>query len=136
MTNLHDGIRAWANGIYPTEAAAELLIRSGLATDDAGFYGDAIGGLVELRADKIIDRARTYSHSQEKILRLVISLLGQQDINLKDAFRGLDRTNLQLALAAISHAAGAHEQTGWTVNDGDNGIVAHPDGPVIAWPAP
>lgn len=24
MTNLHEGIRAWAKGIYPTEAAAEL----------------------------------------------------------------------------------------------------------------
>jgi hypothetical protein len=134
MTNLHDGIRAWAKGIYPTEAAAELLIRSGLATDGADFYGDPDGEFVELRADKIIDRARTYSHSQEKILRLVVSLLGERDINLKDAFRGLDRGNLQLALAAISHAAGAHEQTGWTVNDGDNGTVSNPDGPVVAWP--
>jgi hypothetical protein len=136
MTNVHDGIRSWAKGIYPTEAAVELLIRTGLATDDAGFYGDTDGPFIELRADKIIDRARSYSHSQEKILRLVISLLGEQDINLNDAFRGLDRTNLQLALAAISHAAGAHEMTGWTVNDGDNGIVTNPDGPVISWPAP
>ncbi|WIE81095.1 hypothetical protein [Curtobacterium sp. MCSS17_016] len=134
MTTLHDGIRAWAKGIYPTEAAVELLIRTGLATDDADFYGDTNSAFIEVRADKIIDRARSYSHSQEQILRLVASLLGEQNVNLKDAFRGLDRTNLQLALAAISHAAGAHEMTGWTVNDGDNGTVSNPDGPVVAWP--
>ncbi len=131
MTTLHDGIRAWAKGIYPTEAATELLIRAGLATDTAGFYGDEDGPYIELRADKIIDRARTYSHSQEKILRLVVSLLGEQDVNLKDAFRGLDRTNLQLALAAISHAAGAHE----TLTHGGTSTRPSSDGPAVGWPA-
>lgn len=31
-SEVHEALRAWARGIYPTEAATELLIRTGMVS--------------------------------------------------------------------------------------------------------
>lgn len=112
---LHAALRAWARGIYPTEAAVELLIRSGLARagdpwvqpgDDPGWWWldtDA------LRA--ALDEGTHHSGGERRVLSVVASLGGHSPdgFALSEALPGLDRNHLALVLAALAHAAGSHE---------------------------
>lgn len=113
------GLRAWAKGVYATEAAAELLVRSGLAAH-ASFLSDRSQPLIEIRPDWIPEVMAGYSASEQEFLSVIISLLGDTPVDLSRVFSYLDRNSAQLVLAALSHASGAHEQ---------------PDGPFVTWPA-
>lgn len=113
MAQIDDEVRAWARGIYPAEAGAELLLRAGLAA--AGPWlrrAEATGGLwldADLITDDTIGRL---SGGQQRILRIAASLLGGAPVNLYEEVPGLDRDHLALVLAAIAHAGGSHEHSG------------------------
>ncbi|MCZ2825399.1 MULTISPECIES: hypothetical protein [unclassified Modestobacter] len=65
------------------------------------------------------------SGGQLRLLRAAASLAEGQPLDLADLTAGLDRAELVLLLAALSHAAGSHEH-----DDGDGASV----GPVVPWP--
>ena len=71
---------------------------------------------------------------QLRLLRAAASLADGQPVDLADLTAGLDRAELTLLLAALSHAAGSHEHRE-VVRDRDG--APHPGpplGPVVGWP--
>lgn len=110
-----EALRAWAKGIYPTEAGTELLIRTGLAhagypwvrrnSDDPDCWW--------IDAERITgDTIGVYSGGQQRTLRIAAALLGGEPSALGEDIPGLDREHLALVLAAIAHAGGSHEHSG------------------------
>jgi hypothetical protein len=104
------GLRAWAKGLYPTEAAAELLIR---ALDGRLLNGPWIeptgGDMYWFDADHV-DDGGYLSGGEQRILRIAASLASSSyQISLSDQLSGLDRKTLALVLAAVAHANGSHE---------------------------
>lgn len=109
-----DALREWAKGIYPTESAVELLIRTGLA--EAGPWlrrNSEFSDRWWIDADQINDDViGVYSGGQQRLLRIAAALLGGQPVNLYEDVPGLDRQHLAQVLAAIAHAGGSHEHSG------------------------
>jgi hypothetical protein len=115
MSKHHDQLRAWAKGLYPTEAAVELLIRFA----DGRFAGtgyrwiepdDYLGYVVDW--EKLRDGAVSgpYSGGERRILGIVASLGSPYcQVSMHEATAGLGPHNGALVLAAISHALGSHE---------------------------
>ena len=112
---LHAALHAWARGIYPTEAAVELLVRSGLARpgdpwvkpgDDPGWWWLDFEALVAA-----LEEGTYHSGGERRLLAIAASLGGHSPASfaLGDAAPGLDRGHLALVLAAVAHAAGSHE---------------------------
>ena len=112
--NIHDQLRAWAKGMYTTEAATELLIRAfdgrfaepgnaWIQPTQTGYWVDFTG---------ISGHIGALSGGEQRLLRIAASI-GSSDVqvNLSDGITGLDRKTLHLVLAAIAHAGGSHEQT-------------------------
>lgn len=111
---LVEGLRAWAKGMYTTEAAAELLIRAcngrllrgpWIRTDQAE------PGIVWLDTDRAGDAAYL-SGGELRVLRIAASLASSQfPVSLSDEIPGLGRGDLELVLAAVAHAGGSHEHS-------------------------
>jgi hypothetical protein len=112
---VHDQLRAWARGLYTTEAATELIIRAfngrfattgqpWIRPTDHGHWTDF---------DAIPEHLGALSGGEQRLLRIAASI-GSSDplINLGDDITGLDRSTLHLVLAAIAHTGGSHEQSG------------------------
>ncbi|KGN41008.1 hypothetical protein [Knoellia aerolata] len=126
--DLEAGLRRWAAGSYPDEAAVELLIRTGW-TRRAGFINDCIHPL-EGRAGSWIDWERVEqiivgerdspvlaaSSGELRVLRVAHSLAYGL---LAGTVTGLDRAHLDLVLAAIAHAGGSHQHNGPLTPDPD-----------------
>jgi hypothetical protein len=81
---MEDGLRAWAKGMYTTEAAVGLLIRTGQAvglgepTDD--------GAMWWIDWSTAIDRAGARSGGERRIVAIACSLgSSEQSVNLSDA---------------------------------------------------
>jgi len=96
-------LRRWADGYSPTAAAAtELLIRTGFAEP----------GNPWVHADNWIDFDRIEGNigelpgGQQRVLRIAASLFGSVPIALGTEVAGIDRSYLELVLAAISHVHG------------------------------
>jgi hypothetical protein len=129
VSALHTAIRAWAKGLYPTEAGAELLIRSGWADRLNG------GGWVDWSDDettafpKVGDYLRNtgyMSGGERRQIRLIASFLSQEQglypaegdaaPNLRtvlgEDLPGVDRSFIRLVQSAVGHAAGLHESGG------------------------
>lgn len=119
MTNttseVHEALRAWARGIYPTEAAAELLIRTGMVStgdswvqpgDDPGWWWINFEELA-----RALNAGTAHSGGERRLLSIAASLGGHSPdgFQLADALPGLDRKHLGLVLAAVAHAGGSHE---------------------------
>lgn len=113
------GLRARARGLYPVEAAVELLLahdawprrrdfrRSALWVSDDG--PEFIG--VDWTAARELDLHAPASRSELAILTVAASLADHDTgVHLGDALTGLDQTNTTLVLHAIAHAAGWHER--------------------------
>lgn len=121
-SSLAEQLRAWARGLYPTEAGVELLVRafdgqlarrglSWVVEQDERAYvdADALAASVESGA---------WSGGERRVLTIVASLLDdERTVSLNDVLPGLDRPHLELVLAAVAHAAGSHEQNGLTYDD-------------------
>lgn len=148
LVDLESALLRAAVGDYAAEAAVLLLANSGQwlpRLQAAGLItialdGDAADGgpwaVVPwtdvdgaLRAGTI-----TGTGGELRLLQAAASLADGQPIDLADLTAALDREELTLLLAALSHAAGSHEHRAVT-RDGEG--VAHAGeqlGSVVAWP--
>ena len=113
-------LRACARGIYPDEAAIELLIchntflRRGDFTrhittgeHDHRGNGAARAAIDWAAATTALDAgAPPCSGGERRIFRLAASLAAGLPVNLRDALTGLDEHNLTLAISAFIHASG------------------------------
>lgn len=120
-----EGLRAWAQGVYPQEAAVELLIRTGwtqrhafltdVVTDgDSGPWvdWDRLGQILEGGGEGDANRVSgilAASGGELRVLRLAHSIAVG---DLGTLLPGLDRTTADLVLAAMVHANGSHEHSG------------------------
>lgn len=126
---VHDQLRAWAKGIYTTEAATELLIRAfgGRFADPGNPWiqptdnGPGPGPAYWIDFAGIGDSIGVLSGGEQRLLRIAASIGSSEAlVNLSDDISGLDRPTLHLVLAAIAHAAGSHEHSDMIV-DAANG---------------
>lgn len=119
-------LRQWAAGMYPSEAAVEVLLRfqhGRFASRENPWIADRDGGGVWLDVDQLTpENTGALSGGEQRILRLVASLLGGAPVNLYEDLPGLDRETLDLMLAAIAHTAGSHEHS-HVVADHEAGIA-------------
>ncbi len=112
-----DDLLAWAEGMYTTEAAVELLIRG-----FNGRFADVGYPWIQLNAkggywldlEAIPATVGVLSSGERAYLLIAASIgLGGSDgdsvtVNLSDALPSLGRQQLDLVLAAVAHASGSH----------------------------
>lgn len=133
-------MRAWAKGAYDCEAAVELLIRSGLADRTAVAACWTASGFQHEQFLKTVTSS-AWSGGERRLMVIAANLLTIDDdgeplqpVDLGWTMSGLDRRSLQLALAALAHAGGSHQQ-----NDIDeSGFPVLGEGylpPLVDWPA-
>lgn len=129
------GLRAWAGGVYATEAAVELLVRSfggRFADPSQPWIRHRLGGYW-LDTDALAEMSGALSSGQSRVLAVVQALAANRPLaDLGDVLAGLDRENLVLILAAFSHAAGSHEHA-LVRCDGPTASYYQP-GPIVLWP--
>ena len=107
-----EGLRAWAKGLYPLEAATELLIRGGFAQSWRPWVLGRDHGGYWIDFTEIPVNVGGASGGERRFLLFAASLSDVVDLpgdTLGDLVSGLDRGNVNLILAAIAHAAGTHE---------------------------
>ncbi len=147
MTDVHEALRCWAKGLYPLEAGVELLIRScGGRFANPGQpwvqQGDRPGRWWIDAEQMTDDNYGVLSGGETRLLRIAASLLEGPPVDLSRNLAGLDREHLQLVLAAIAHAGGSHEHSGWPARnphesrDACGGMVIGPIrlGSLYPWP--
>lgn len=108
------GLRRWANGVYPLDAAVELLARAfGGRFARVGHPWVAQGdgpNVYWLDVEQLTaENTGAYSGGERRLLALVASLAGGAPVNLYEEVPGLDRDLTALFLAAVAHANGSHE---------------------------
>jgi hypothetical protein len=119
-------LRAWANGLFASEAAVELLIAHDVwprrrdfrftlvdAVDDGWGPLGAVVPMASIDWDSVeaFLVSAPASRSEISVLRLAASLAGATVSRpLHDATAGLDETNTTLLLNAIAHRCGWHER--------------------------
>jgi hypothetical protein len=108
-------LRAWARGIYPDEAAVELLISHATFLRRADFTsrfistsasGDGLAAIDWAAAIAALDAGLPCSGGEQRMLRLAASLGDGTPVNLRDALTGIDDHGIQLVVQAVMHAAG------------------------------
>jgi hypothetical protein len=119
-------LRAWASGLFASEAAVELLIAHDVwarrrdflftlvdAVDDGWAPRGAVVPMTAIDWDRVeaLLASAPASRSEISVLRLAASLAGSTVSRpLHDATAGLDETNTTLVLNAIAHRCGWHER--------------------------
>jgi hypothetical protein len=118
-------LRAHANGVYPLEAAAELLIshRTWLRRADfrdrfihhGASITDGLTAMAEIDWPAAIT-ALDYgdlaaSSSEQQILRLAASIADGIPIDLRDTLTSLDDRNINLVITAVLHTSGRPPNT-------------------------
>jgi hypothetical protein len=113
-------LRACAHGIYPDEAAIELLIGHATFLDRDDFTrhittsahdrpgSEAAHAAIDwtAAATALDAGALPCSGGERRIFRLAASLAAGLPVNLRDALTGLDEPNLTLAITAFMHTSG------------------------------
>ena len=127
MTITHAGLRAWAKGLYPLEAAVELLVRVAGGRFASPCYPwiqpcDQPGWWWLNHVAITDDNLGALSGGEQRILRIVASLAAGQPVNLYADLPGLDRELMSLVLAAMAHANGSHEHPDIHI-DHDRGLA-------------
>lgn len=113
-------LRAWARGIYPDQAAVELLIShatflrradftSRFITTHASNDGTSLAAIDWTAAITALDTTLPCSGGEQRMLRLAASLGDGIPVNLRDALTGIDGHGIQLVLQAVLHAAGRRD---------------------------
>lgn len=129
------GLREWARGMYATEAAVELLLRSfhGRFADAGQPWIRHRPGGFWLDCDALREFSGALSGGEQRVLAVVRALACDEPLaDLSFVLSGVDRDNLALILAAFSHASGSHEHSD-VLRDGATAQLYRP-GPVFAWP--
>lgn len=138
--NAAEGLRAWAKGIYPTEAAVELAIRysSGwLAAAYQPWVIELEDGWYRLDAAELIRHSGPFSGGERRVVAVIASLLDGDDckVSLAGIPCGVDRDALDLILAAIAHAGGSHEHSEPRFNDAHTALIGFDrPGSLHPWP--
>jgi hypothetical protein len=141
MTEIHDAVRAWARGIYPTEAGVELLIRQGKAIREGAPWliesessGSDRPRMVGIDVEQLLEYTGAWSGGERRLVRIAASLLGGPAVDLSENVSGLDRGVIDLVLAAVAHASGSHEHSQFTRDESGrpNGSVQLPA--LYPWP--
>ena len=73
--------------------------------------------------DVLADSMGVCSGGEQRVARIAASLLGGSPVRLDDDIPGLDRPSLDLVLAALAHANGSHEHSGFARDE-----TGHPTG--------
>lgn len=115
VEQMHNDLRAWANGMHTTEAAVELLIRGFngrfAAAGNPWIVNNENGGYwVDFQS--LPEHTGVLSSGERAYLHIAASIgLGGNDgptVNLSDAIASLGRDQLDLVLAGLAHANGSH----------------------------
>jgi hypothetical protein len=115
-------LRAWARGIYPDEAGAELLIGHAVFLDRADFTsrfisipGDGAGlAVIDWPAAiAALNDSLPCSGGENRMLRLAASLADGIPVNLRDTLTGIDDHGIQLVTNAVRHASGHRPPSGF-----------------------
>lgn len=121
---LHTDLRAWAAGMYTTEAAVELLIRGFdgrfAAAGNSWITKNENGGHW-VNFETLPAQTGALSSGERAYLHIAASIgLGGTDgptVNLSDAIASLDRQHLELVLAGLAHAGGSHSHSDVAVDN-------------------
>jgi hypothetical protein len=129
--HLADALRAWARGLYPVEAAVELLIAHGTWLRRGDFLDACTGpcegpageddwSMVWIDWPAVAAFEGASSSSEWRIRQIAAELAGTNTSEpLGELLSSLDDTNTGLVLDAIAHARGWHARyvtrtvTGW-----------------------
>lgn len=116
--------RAWAKGMYPLEAGVELLIRHGKAiyTGAPRIHDD--GERAWLDVETLLNETGAWSGGEKRLVAIAASLIGEERVNLSEEVGGVDRPSLDLVLAAIAHANGSHEHSGFEFDEDGHPRIA------------
>jgi len=118
------GLRAWARGLYPMEAGAELLIRTGLIHrgDVRGYCGpsDPPSSVVWVDTDKLVDELDNggiqvaMSSGEFRLFHIAVSFLDYRiKVPLEYVFSGLGEDNMDLVIRAVQHANNGERGGDW-----------------------
>lgn len=142
MTDITAAIRAWANGLYSTEAGVELLIQHGRAIYEGAPWitlhpSTSQGALsvASININKLVYGSGAWSGGERRVVRIAASLLGGPAVDLAEEIPGLDREALGLVLAAIAHAGGSHEHGGIRFDDGGVPVGFVKESTLYPWPS-
>ena len=135
------GLRSWAKGLYPLEAAVEILVRAFggrfadpgqpwiQPCDQPGWWWLDVTMLVD-------DQIGHLSGGEQRVLRIVASLAGGAPVSLSDNLPGLDRELTDLVLAGLAHASGSHEHPDLHIDHARGVAVLNGRLPSLhSWPA-
>lgn len=119
--DLLDVLRAWARGMYTTQAMVEILARGsgnwlnrhdfrtaciGIDPDEAGFWAwidyDA--------ARAFLDTNPIASGGERRMLELALSFGAGHHVDLGETLCGIDDHNRTVILDAVAHCGGWHER--------------------------
>ncbi|WP_163274633.1 hypothetical protein [Cellulomonas iranensis] len=124
---LHERLRGWARGIYPVEAAKELLIRTGFARHgDPWGQREPSGGTdldrfwVEFQT--MADYVGPMSGGERRLLMFAASLSGVVDapaVVIGDLV-SVDAHRVTLLAAAVAHAGG--DRDAWPSSEAPAGV--------------
>lgn len=123
-----DELRAWAKGSYALAAATELLLRAfnGNFAKPGNLWviKEEDYGNLWINFEGIPENLGGQSGGERRVLMIAASLADVGvEVNLGDVLPGLDREILDLVLAAVAHAGGSHEHSGFVTNaDGSQTI--------------
>lgn len=131
------GLREWARGVYPVEAATEALIRGGYAQSWRPWvrpHEDADDSHW-IDFEHLLDHVGAMSGGQQRFLAVVSAIgSGSVAVSLYENFSGIDRDRIDLLLAALAHAAGTHEGTVWEHDDSGRPTSYRAADTLHAWP--
>jgi hypothetical protein len=137
MTNMPEELRAWAKGSLPMGAATEQLLRaySGRFAEPGWPWVKIDAEMAWIDFDAIPEALGGLSSGEQRCLRIAASLGGNDvRISLGDEL-SLDRTLMELVLAAVAHASGTHQDSVMVERTG--GIVGFErQGSLYPWPEP
>jgi len=116
MDELHTRLRARARGIYPTEAATELLIRTGFARPGNPWVRrEPSGGTapddIWIDFAEIPEHVGSLSSGERRVLMFAASLsdvVGAPEVKIGDLV-SVDPNWLTLLAAAVQHAGGRRD---------------------------
>lgn len=142
MSTINEAVRAWAKGIYPTEAGVELLIRDGKAIYERAPWltelepvGDDRPRMVAVDVDELLAGTGACSGGEQRLVRIAASMLNGPPVDLAEEIPGLDRPHQVLVLAAIAHAAGSHEGSELLYDENGKPTGFHQPGSLYPWPS-
>lgn len=114
----------------------ELLIRHRRAIRVAAPWLTAAGpGRWSIDTDALLWHAGAWSGGEQRVVRIACSLLGGAPVRLDDDVSALGRPDMDLVLAALSHAAGADQSVDVRLDEEGRPHLHVLDlGPLHPWP--